>query len=565
MATVQRTSVEVLRRELKLRFQNELLNGVQGPSDILEELVVDPVEESRFPLFFQKMLGHGKNEKTKAVPAGRRVPSRSEGAALPDILSFNQHSHDDSLPCPSFPPHTIRGVTNSKETETQIFQVRPSTSPAPSTRKIMGGYDGGFEAGFMGTWNKVRFDDLIQSLEIAKQAAYQESECLSSSGQTDEKYVSVSGRLFRVHPTSCRYGATYKYLLEGDGMKVYIHSNPKGSIQGVRVRYGHESLCGRDVFAVHAQFLDWLKELGFTVTDETVSRADFQTMFARPVSDFTDLIFGGCCVKRAKKSNVHFEGDDIEGYKCGSSIMLRIYDKRKELLDKPDEVKMSLVINDCLGGELPDDLTRVEFQLRRDALKYLGVKTVQDLLERENAIVDFLTYDWFRLLRDKKVADNTSKQAISSLWEEVRAAFFEYFPGSVENRKPIDKNIPGRRSVKCTADALLQQAVGCLATACSLVKGVVENEAQALAFVMEKVGDKASKLFRRVYERTVELGIVRGVDAPNALDWEKDPRFAMSGDESGFVPEMPPDFRVVFDEDLQYDNFRKVAVAGCPF
>ena len=57
-----------------------------------------------------------------------------------------------------------------------------------------------------------------------------------------------------------------------------------------------------------------------------------------------------------------------------------------------------LRVKTAYGGELPDDLTRVEFQLRRDALKYLGVKTVQDLLERENAIVDFLTYDWFRLL-----------------------------------------------------------------------------------------------------------------------------------------------------------------------
>ena len=45
----------------------------------------------------------------------------------------------------------------------------------------------------------------------------------------------------------------------------------------------------------------------------------------------------------------------------------------KELLQGCDETKMSLIFNDCLNGEIPDDLTRVEFRLRREALKYLEI------------------------------------------------------------------------------------------------------------------------------------------------------------------------------------------------
>jgi hypothetical protein len=108
MVAAQRTSVEVLRRELQLRFQEELENGVQV-SDVLEELVLDREEVSEFPLFFQQYLSRGKNEKNKksaietAILAGRRVPSRSEGAALPSILPFPDSLRD----CPT--PHSLAG------------------------------------------------------------------------------------------------------------------------------------------------------------------------------------------------------------------------------------------------------------------------------------------------------------------------------------------------------------------------------------------------------------------------------------------------------------------------
>ena len=98
-----------MRRELHLRFEDEEFDNPQGASELLSELVIDPKEQSAFPLFFQRLSNDAKK---KAVSAGRRVPSRSEGTALP---------------CPL---HTSRGVTNSKETETQIFQISPSTSGA---------------------------------------------------------------------------------------------------------------------------------------------------------------------------------------------------------------------------------------------------------------------------------------------------------------------------------------------------------------------------------------------------------------------------------------------------
>jgi len=349
------------------------------------------------------------------------------------------------------------------------------------------------------------------------------------------------------------------------GLKFLIHSNPKGGLQPIRLRYGFESLAARNLFFVHASVLEFLQELGFTVTKEVVSRVDLQVMLFRNISEFMQPLFANRVVKRGQAYSFHGEGNKpITSYTLGKAIQLCIYDKREELIKKFDEVKMSLIVNDCLNGEFPEELTRVEFRLRRDALKYLGVNTMQDLLEREHAIVDYLTFDWFRLLAEdkKSKSGHERRQALAPVWQEVRESFFKYFPGcSVENRKPIDRNIKGRREVNCTGESLVKQAVGCLATAAALVKGTFETETEALSFVTDIFADKVKTLFSRVRQRAVDLGILRGVNPPNAMDWHLDPRYACDSPESS-IQEYN---RMFTDEEYQYKQFREYAVEGCPF
>ena len=85
----------------------------------------------------------------------------------------------------------------------------------------------------------------------------------------------------------------------------YIHANPKGPIQPVRLRYGFEALASRDLFNVHANMLDWLKEIGFTVQKETVSRVDLQVMLFRAIAELITPIFANRSVKRASKFTFH--------------------------------------------------------------------------------------------------------------------------------------------------------------------------------------------------------------------------------------------------------------------
>lgn len=519
----QVTSIDELRKQLRNHFQEELENNVQGPTDTLCELVCDHVEteNGKYPLFAS--LGQRSR-------AARRGPSRSGGAEAASGI------HN--------PPLDNMGVTKHRSAAEE--------QKTHSKQKIMGGYDGGTEVGFNGTWSASCFNQLTVDLDRARTAAEIKG--------SDDSYVTFAGRTFLVQAHGAKCGSYYRYVMEGGGMKIYVHHNPQGPIQAIRIRYGFESVVGRDVFQVHAETLDWLKSIGFTVTKETVSRADLQVMTLRHIDEYALPIIRHQVVKRADKSRLETSDRNIfDTYTAGARIQICIYDKRKELLDTRDEVKLNLLVNECLGGEFPEQLTRIEFRLKRAALKYLGVNTMQDLLERENAIVDYLTFDWFRILEGEKQKGHEKKQAIHPLWKEVRELFMRYFPGVEGFRKPIERN-NSRRELKCTGEALVKQAVGCLASAAAVVKGMFEDETSALSYIYDVVSGNVKKLFVRTAERAKELGIVRGVEAPDAMDWHLDPRYACASSE-----QVMAEFREEFDEDFQYQRFREYAVEGCPF
>ena len=85
--TTQRTSVEALRRELQLRFEDEQFHDPQGASELLSEMVLDPVKDAaKFPLFFQERLSRDK--KPKGV-CGRAAGSLAQRGFRPSLWSHS--------------------------------------------------------------------------------------------------------------------------------------------------------------------------------------------------------------------------------------------------------------------------------------------------------------------------------------------------------------------------------------------------------------------------------------------------------------------------------------------
>jgi len=220
------------------------------------------------------------------------------------------------------------------------------------------------------------------------------------------------------------------------------------------------------------------------------------------------------------------------------------------------EFRRKVTVNE-LRREVPEELTRIEFRLKRDALNLFEINTMVDLLEKENALVEYLTHDWFRLLEEQKHRGHENTQKVSELWSEVVERFKQYFPSLPNRKKPVAKRY--NKDLRCTGASLVKQAVGCLSSALAVTKGIIKNEVEALSLCAEFLQNESKKLFDRTIERATELGIVRGIKSPDELDWYREVRYAQE-ERDGLN-----DFRVIWDEDLQYQRFCEYEVAGCPF
>ncbi|MDR2116956.1 MAG: hypothetical protein LBP87_11315, partial [Planctomycetaceae bacterium] len=177
------------------------------------------------------------------------------------------------------PPLTNRGVTKYLNRNSNRAQQRTNSEVTSNTGYIVlptpegkwGGFDGGAEVGFEVQWNKEQFDSLLAVLTESRKQAEADTE-------GNPIYVDVGGLPFVIKPAGAKAGLYYKFVLEGRGVKVYIHHNPPKDRQGVRVRYHFESLIRFDLYSLHADFREWLESLGLAIVKETVSRVDMQVM-----------------------------------------------------------------------------------------------------------------------------------------------------------------------------------------------------------------------------------------------------------------------------------------------
>jgi hypothetical protein len=413
-----------------------------------------------------------------------------------DMPLFVQHETGEARELESGLSPSVGAVGNTPPTKHEIRQLGVV---------CMGGYDGGFESGFQGKWNSVIFSLLIERLN-------------SQRVEGGVSSVELGGRYFvlKAHGAGGGECVYYRYIIEGGGWKVYFHHEPLSQFQPVRVRFGFEALCGRSLYDVHSEFMAWLRKIGFHVTSEKISRIDMQVMTTRPVIDYASLVAKGCVVKRAKKGNFHVESCDMSSFAFGSDIYIRCYDKRKQLFDTGDEFGLKMIAEYCCGGELPDHLTRIEYQIKREVLDIMAIDTIDDLRDSELSLVEWLTSDWFRLLDGVPKKGHTREQPVAAIWTEVQNEFRKYFPGG-DNNRVITRSF-NEVGINCTSDDLVNQAVGCMATVASRAKLVLEQDI-VLNYVLDRIRDRSEELFLKVKDRAVKKFV---------LQESRDPRLAMN-------------------------------------
>ncbi len=372
--------------------------------------------------------------------------------------------------------------------------VAPPTSRGPTFNRVMGGYDWA-EYGLAGTWASGEWETLQPILKAAKTAA--------ADGDIPGSIIDLDGRQWQVSAKSATGFVTFSYILQSAGTVLMLHAKPEKVPQPIRVRLGAVALSGNDLFAVVQAEREYLKRLGFRETGHLISRVDAQVMTEREVTDYTAKIETGCVVCKATgDSATHARPGKLpHSYRIGSDISLRIYDKGRELdgMMESDPLKYRIMVEYCLGEDWLYEnkpLTRIEFQLRREALHDLKIDTFDDLLRSERSLFQLLANRWFRLTEEPKKRGHSSTQETADIWLEVQKSFERWFPGADENR---DAKINRGGPPKCDPSHYLKQAVG-----------LVGDVRDSLSYIFEKLGENAEKFYNRTVERAREFGVQVG-------------------------------------------------------
>ncbi len=140
------------------------------------------------------------------------------------------------------------------------------------------------------------------------------------------------------------------------------------------VEFRSEALWSKGAPLLYQTILDFIGACGFRqVGGSTVSRADIAFDYHLPHRDFTeDHVFS-----RLRKNSTYRSGKTTETIRYGTGdIVFRAYDKSAEITQSSGKSWF----HDLWSRK--DDVWRLEFQFRRDALKEHGIDDFGDLGER---------------------------------------------------------------------------------------------------------------------------------------------------------------------------------------
>jgi hypothetical protein len=133
----------------------------------------------------------------------------------------------------------------------------------------------------------------------------------------------------------------------------------------------------------------------------------------------------------------------VSGFSIGKGdIVARIYDKTLEISKSGKDW-----LYDLWGIGRDVRVWRVEFQLRREALKEFAIETLDDLINRMQGLWNYCVNDWLSV----RTVGNKNGRLVS-FWERVRAA--ELKPGDKEARLVCRDRMRSGMTEKQAADQM---------------------------------------------------------------------------------------------------------------
>ena len=314
--------------------------------------------------------------------------------------------------------------------------------------------------------------------------------------------------IFNIKPHGAR---GYEWILDCNEYLLNIGNwqKPK-SMPSVLVYIKSETLWRSGVRQAVENILSFLNEQEGLLKSIKLSRVDLcmDTLFPEPLWNQDLNLYR---VTQSTKTNFYYSHHHLTGIKFGEgSLSARLYDKVMEIKQRSNKTWMFEVwgINDVPEGY---KIIRIEFQLRREAIKELGLDQYSDLFRLQQNVWKYCTEKWL------KFQDNPGKQSklrkTFPWWQNIQNGFkdsFKAFP-AIRN-KAISSN---QEQLFCQAHGMLTSYAALLQEKDALPfgsevtitdqlnyffvhaknKGIKEEE------VTKAVKDKRAK-YRRLEEKT---------------------------------------------------------------
>ena len=221
-------------------------------------------------------------------------------------------------------------------------------------------------------------------------------------------------------PTPIKLGSE-EFLLAGHGTKSgypFLMENEAFSIQcgefnkpSFYVAFRSLALWHSSAQGLHERFLAWAQSVGLRAYQpERLSRVDFTFDYHLPLIDFDEDNF----VSSFAKDNQHRKNGKVQTFRLGGGdLALRVYNKSDEI----QESSAKTWFYDLWGME--QGVWRIEWQARKDWLRVVGIKTFEDLQERQGDLLRVLVND-HTTLRIKTEDSNRSRWPVHPLWQDLQ-------------------------------------------------------------------------------------------------------------------------------------------------
>ncbi len=241
----------------------------------------------------------------------------------------------------------------------------------------------------------------------------------------------------------------YKFGLADQSSQFYFTSEPKpdGHTPNIWLELGPRFTTIRDIDQTDGHARCTLEELGATIDwikpSELHLTCDISADRPQDYSDYFDTAHQPKWTTRARTlhaiereelampEQMISKGRRLEYFRIGSGpLQLRIYNKTQELKIHSEKLWENLLWKNPLA----DNVTRVEFQIRREKLNDFNIQTLENL-KNVDELWAYLTQNWFRL--NTKATKHGNATPITQFWQTATDA-----KPKAEARKPIKKVTP---------------------------------------------------------------------------------------------------------------------------